>query len=587
MNWNCTHLKSLYSRHRVVSILAALMLISLCLPQLVWGQCASTVPATTLDNATTNPFTYSGLAGGMSMTINNTTDAVVNVTANSGYRLGGATAANRVYKITFSKPVSCATLYFSEMDNVTAAERLTGFSTNDSLAVAAFTNTSTGGSSNSWDAATKTITAGAGSSGSGSASTLTYTADVAFTEIYFLYNRLTPTFNPGGVLLTRVDFTESTIAPVSLCRCVDNLNCGLNIYANQTTAFTAYDGQTGVNANMRSQNLLHNIAGHAYPMCVDYTTGALETRIAVRQLVTSTSTCGGFSRVYAVTLESDCATPATFVGANLTGGTRNFQFYDVLPNTTYRLCATVSHTQCHERTTGEFQPEYTSSTWYVFNASPAPATFTYNCGTASVTGTFLANGTAGQMGTLTVPMTGATAGPANFSVSGTGFTGSLSTSLTAGQTSVTIPITYDGTGAAGSRTLTVTSAQGTGTCTRTVTVLTPPTSFTYPFNCTGSTFNGTFIANGITGQMGSLVLPINVTQGGTTTLTVAGTNISGSLTTTIAQGQASLTIPITYTGAGTEGSRLLTITSPEGTGTCTVSIPIQAACKANGGQIGQ
>jgi hypothetical protein len=100
-----------------------------------------------------------------------------------------------------------------------------------------------------------------------------------------------------------------------------------------------------------------------------------------------------------------------------------------------------------------------------------PATFTFNCGTASATGTFFANNTAGQTGNLTIPMTGATAGPAIINVSGSGFTGTLSTSLTAGQTSVVVPITYDGTGVTGSHTLTVTSSSGTGTCTPTITVL--------------------------------------------------------------------------------------------------------------------
>lgn len=212
--------------------------------------------------------------------------------------------------------------------------------------------------------------------------------------------------------------------------------------------------------------------------------------------------------------------------------------------------------------------------------------FTFNCGTASTTGTFLANGIGGQTGTLVVPITGTTAGAATFTVSGTGFTGTLSTTLTAGQTSVTIPITYDGSGAAGSRTLTVNSFQGSGICTKAVTVATPPTTFTYPFNCTGSTVSGVFIANAVTGQTGTVTIPINVTSAGSATITVTGTNISGTLTTTLVSGQSSVTIPITYTGAGTEGSRVLTITSTSGTGTCSVSVPIQAACKADGGRIG-
>lgn len=97
-----------------------------------------------------------------------------------------------------------------------------------------------------------------------------------------------------------------------------------------------------------------------------------------------------------------------------------------------------------------------------------PGGFTFNCGSATSTGIFLANSTAGQAGTLVIPITGAVAGPVTLTVAGTGFTGTLTTTLTTGQTSVTVPITYDGTGSVGNRTLTITSTQGTGACTKSV-----------------------------------------------------------------------------------------------------------------------
>ena len=96
------------------------------------------------------------------------------------------------------------------------------------------------------------------------------------------------------------------------------------------------------------------------------------------------------------------------------------------------------------------------------------STFTFNCGTATTTGVFIAG--TNSSGTLVVPISGATAGNATFSVSGTNFTGTLTTTLTAGQTSVTVPITYDGTGTIGNRILTVTSSQGTGTCSKSIVV---------------------------------------------------------------------------------------------------------------------
>lgn len=261
---------------------------------------------------------------------------------------------------------------------------------------------------------------------------------------------------------------------------------------------------------------------------------------------------------------------------NTNSTTFNPEWVGLLPNTDYIIFFTT--------TVDPLCYGYESSAvGYYGGVTPL---FTFNCGTASSTGTFYANNIGGQTGTLVIPITGTTAGDATFTVSGTGFTGTLTTTLTAGQTSVTIPITYDGTGVAGNRVLTVTSSGGSGTCAKSVAVATPPTSFTYPFNCTGSTVSGIFIANAVTGQTGTVTIPINVTAAGSATITVTGTNISGTLTTTLVSGQSSVTIPITYTGAGTEGSRVLTISSTSGTGTCSVSVPIQAACKADGGRIG-
>jgi hypothetical protein len=112
----------------------------------------------------------------------------------------------------------------------------------------------------------------------------------------------------------------------------------------------------------------------------------------------------------------------------------------------------------------------TPNTYTVYSFAAFAATFTFNCGTATSTGTFVANGTGSQTGNLTIPITGVTAGAASFTVAGTGFTGTLSTTLTGSETSVVIPITYDGTGAARSETLTVTSTEGVGTCTKAVSV---------------------------------------------------------------------------------------------------------------------
>ena len=118
-------------------------------------------------------------------------------------------------------------------------------------------------------------------------------------------------------------------------------------------------------------------------------------------------------------------------------------------------------------------------------------------------------------------------------------------------------------------------------------VIAPPASFTYAFNCTGSAVAGTFIADATPNQTGTITIPVNVVNAGLVTLTITGTNFTGTLSTTITSGQSSLTIPIIYSGAGAEGSRLLTISSAAGVGICSVLVPIQAGCKASGGRIGQ
>jgi uncharacterized repeat protein (TIGR01451 family) len=114
-----------------------------------------------------------------------------------------------------------------------------------------------------------------------------------------------------------------------------------------------------------------------------------------------------------------------------------------------------------------------------------------------------------------------------------------------------------------------------------------PASFQYAYNCTGSTVQGNFVANGLTGQTGMIRLAINVLNAGTTDFTVTGTGFTGSLTTTIAANMPFIQIPITYNGSGIDGSRVLTITSANGIGSCVANLQVEAACRSAGGRIGQ
>ncbi len=202
------------------------------------------------------------------------------------------------------------------------------------------------------------------------------------------------------------------------------------------------------------------------------------------------------------------------------------------------------------------------------------ASFVFNCGSPTFSGAFVANNVANQTGSITIGLVNATAGVATITVTGTGFTGSASVTLTANQATVTIPITYDGTGAAGNRTLAITSPQGASSCTPQVTVTGAVASFT--FSCGSPVVTGTFVNNG-SPQNGTIQIALTGTTLGSATFNVTGTDFSGTLTTSLTAGQTSVTIPITYDGTGLSGSQTLTITSAQGTGSCTPSVTVGAS----------
>lgn len=203
---------------------------------------------------------------------------------------------------------------------------------------------------------------------------------------------------------------------------------------------------------------------------------------------------------------------------------------------------------------------------------PLIASFAFNCGTASSIGSFIANNTGEQTGWVTIPLSNATAGAATFGVSGDGFTGSLSMTLTAGQVSVSIPITYSGSGSAGNHAVRVTSAQGTGWCGLNINV--GPQAGGFTFNCGTASVVGNFVANGTANQGGFVTVPITGAIAGTTIFTVLGTGFLGSLTTVLTNNQAQVNIPITYDGSGASGTRPLSITATTGGGSCVINVNI-------------
>jgi hypothetical protein len=178
------------------------------------------------------------------------------------------------------------------------------------------------------------------------------------------------------------------------------------------------------------------------------------------------------SRVATLALASPdpCINP---IAANVNNAgnssTLNPEWTGLTPNTNYVLCIVTTM----PAVTPGVVCNYRQSCLDVYHWVTPPATFTFNCSTASLSSNFSANGVTGQTSNLTVPITGATAGTATFNVTSvaSGITGTLTTTLTAGQTSVIIPVTYTGSGTPGSRTINVTSSQATGTCSKVITVV--------------------------------------------------------------------------------------------------------------------
>ncbi|GAB3991969.1 hypothetical protein GCM10028807_23780 [Spirosoma daeguense] len=221
--------------------------------------------------------------------------------------------------------------------------------------------------------------------------------------------------------------------------------------------------------------------------------------------------------------------------------------------------------------------------------------FTYgNCANATVNGTFVMGSS--STGVLTIPITTNRDGQVVVSVSGTGFTSSptsVTTTLVASQTALSIPIAYNGSGSVGSRTLTVTSTQATGTCSSTVAViglpdLTLSLAQPTPSLLVGQTSNLPIVIGNIGSAATSgpitttLIVPANVatpatfTSGGFACVT-AGANVTCTSSAVMGTGTSTtITVPITP-GPATAGttlsfSALVTTTTAEASVTNNVGV---------------
>lgn len=247
---------------------------------------------------------------------------------------------------------------------------------------------------------------------------------------------------------------------------LQNIACTGCTSTASTGYATASAASTGTGAGTTTYNLAPNATSKQCAIVTSDVNGTVGIINAIQtNQPTGNTTCTpntAATRKGSLYLESGGNCTGTEIQAIRKGtnsSTFNHEYVGLTPNTSYIFVFTTT-------VDASCTTYLTSSVRFYGGVTPQ---FTFNCGTASTTGTFIADASS-HSGTLIIPITGATAGSATFNVSGTGFTGTLTTTLTAGQTSVTIPITYDGTGSAGSRTLTVTSPTGGGLCTKSVTV---------------------------------------------------------------------------------------------------------------------
>ncbi|GAB4021633.1 DUF3500 domain-containing protein [Spirosoma koreense] len=114
-----------------------------------------------------------------------------------------------------------------------------------------------------------------------------------------------------------------------------------------------------------------------------------------------------------------------------------------------------------------------------------------NCSSTALSAGSLTTSGSAQSTTLTVGLNDATAGLVTFAITSSGADFSpetYSTTVTSGQTSVAIPLTFDGTSSATSETITVTATSyGTGNCSVVATL--SPTSSTTTTDCSTATTN--------------------------------------------------------------------------------------------------
>jgi hypothetical protein len=205
---------------------------------------------------------------------------------------------------------------------------------------------------------------------------------------------------------------------------------------------------------------------------------------------------------------------------------------------------------------------------------------TLNCESTTITPAIFKNNKTPQTTVLKVGLKNATAGPIVFAIAGLGndfMPNTHTATITAGQTSVDIPITFDGTS-----TLTlepiVVAATGaaTGSCTVKTTIETGSSSV--GLNCATTALTVATLKNDNTKQNTILKVGLNNATVGAATFAISSTGSNFSPTTfntTLTAGQTLVEIPLVFDGATPLTTETITVSSAKfGTGTCTTNATI-------------
>ncbi|GEM_PF-4480859 len=160
----------------------------------------------------------------------------------------------------------------------------------------------------------------------------------------------------------------------SPCKLEDITNCGLQIHPSETEAVTDINSEIPAGECVPTDYFdltpydLFNNNNQSYELCVTYNSED-HSRIGVKNLIVQNQLCTDGMLIYSVT-EISTNVVATFVGQDINGTSLGLQYFDVNPNTAYRICVSIAYnntdSDCENPRAGQNDPEICSTTFHVF-----------------------------------------------------------------------------------------------------------------------------------------------------------------------------------------------------------------------------